>query len=379
MARKVLIPFILFLALLGFSLISILHFFHIQELPKESIGVVLDDVISDTIPSKDGDYWFSSATCTNQGSASWNGMNWTLKLNNITKTRTKCNLQFSKTMNIHLHSTLGLFTDNATEKTVTISKSNVSTELENIIKPTYGSAKYLFLSYNSKEDGTGVTLSYESLLQGITDYYAVWKKNFATVSFRSSNLLPIYTLENDQIPEGAQVTQINQREYLTTDLYFITDETFETNAFALLLVDLNNYKILNSLFNYPEGERTQTFTFTLDSGTYTLETRLNGSKKDIKLYHDYYFTKGKTYSVHANISSSENRTKWSITSLSLQEVIDPIEVILGNTVTRPNTTIYKPGYTIGELWYTDYERTKLFDFNTPITEDITLYPGFRTN
>jgi len=381
MARKVLIPFILFLALLGFSLISILHFFHIQELPKESIGVVLDDVISNTIPSKDDDYWFSSATCTNQGSASWDGVKWRLKLKNVTQTRTKCNLKFSKTMNIRLHSTMGSFTDSTLEKTVTISKANVSTELENIIKPTYGSAKYLFLSYNSKEDGTGVTLSYESLLQGITEYYAVWKKNFATISIGSPNSLPTYNssdffyANNIYVGSGGSV-RVYQNAHETTLLNYTFDPAFQINAFFLIVYQKNTNTELLRLFNTVNEQIT---TFNLDSGWYTLETRLNGSKNDLKHYSDFYFEKGKKYKVRAIIEKISANTNWKVSNLGLYEVYEPVEILLGEKFTKPNITFYKPGYTIGESWYTDYERTKLFDFNTPITQDMTLYPGLVKN
>ena len=53
---------------------------------------------------------------------------------------------------------------------------------------------------------------------------------------------------------------------------------------------------------------------------------------------------------------------------------EPQKVEAGKTATKPQN-MSAPGYVFGG-WYTDSECTKAFDFESPITEDITLYANW---
>jgi uncharacterized repeat protein (TIGR02543 family) len=61
----------------------------------------------------------------------------------------------------------------------------------------------------------------------------------------------------------------------------------------------------------------------------------------------------------------------------------PVPVSDGNTVTAPNPAPTKSGYTFAG-WYTSNDggqtlSATAFDFNTPITADITLYAKWEEN
>ena len=116
----------------------------------------------------------------------------------------------------------------------------------------------------------------------------------------------------------------------------------------------------------------KTYTFTGETGRYTLETRLNGSRSDIRQVESYYFTKGKEYSINGVLSVSSDKLTWKVSQFLLSEEIPSSTISYGAKATKPSTKLYKPLFTVGEKWYTDYARTKEFDFNTSVTKDITL-------
>ena len=76
--------------------------------------------------------------------------------------------------------------------------------------------------------------------------------------------------------------------------------------------------------------------------------------------------------------SSDGLT-WKVSQLFLSQIIPSETISYGSKATKPDVYLYKNGYTVGEKWYTDYERTKEFDFNTPLTETTNLYAGLRAN
>lgn len=53
-------------------------------------------------------------------------------------------------------------------------------------------------------------------------------------------------------------------------------------------------------------------------------------------------------------------------------LIDPQSIQENETVTRPTVSPTKQGYDF-DNWYAENTLTTVWDFNTPVTEDITLY------
>ncbi len=58
------------------------------------IAVNVDGKPQDTIPTKEGGKYFESAECDNDAIGSWDRTNWEFKIQNLTKKKTKCTLNF---------------------------------------------------------------------------------------------------------------------------------------------------------------------------------------------------------------------------------------------------------------------------------------------
>lgn len=352
-----------------FLFVSVFSFYkneHSQE-DDSSISIFLDSEESDKIPLKTDDYWFHSSSCNENANSAWDGSLWSLKISNISK-KTKCNLRFQKEIAISLDANGGTFENNITTQNVSINKKLVNEQINSIKKPSLN--RYSFLKYNTKKDGTGIDLSYESLLEGHTSYFAVYKQTIAIVSFDSGNLLMDY--DNNWI--NSVSTIVTNGNFSSSGIHFTTKAEYQSNSFYLLLNDTTVSSSYLELITSKIGENL--YTFSKESGMYKIQSRLNGSKIDIFRYDEYYFTKGKTYSIFYEYAPTDALT-WKIINFSMKEVINPVNINVGSKVSKPSTTLYKPGYKIGENWYTDEARTNLYDFNSPVTKDITLYPGFQ--
>ena len=199
-----------------------------------------------------------------------------------------------------------------------------------------------------------------------------------TVSFISPNILPDY--ENDKwlydktVPASVKVDSYS---YMTTSMHFQTHPSYLTNAFYFILMDSNQTSILENIVSFGANTTNKDiiYEFPYDTGWYSLQSRLNGSDKDFLYYTDFYFTKGKQYRIQGDVKVSADKLTWDVENLAIYEEIPSVTIKAFETVSKPNVEIFKPGYTVGEKWYTDYNRTQEFDFNTPLTDDIALYAG----
>ena len=200
-----------------------------------------------------------------------------------------------------------------------------------------------------------------------------------TVNFETGNLLPEY---DESVFFGGSTFKVEYTNNLfkSTTINFTTDSSYKSNSFNLILKK-DEPTLTYDFFFYIENNQSveKDWTYTGETGNYTLETRLNGSGIDVRNWITYLFTNGTTYHAKATTKSGFSNTIWFVEDLSLSIVIPSEKVNYGDNITKPDTNIYKPGYTVGNKWYTDYERTNEFDFNTPITSDITLYAGMEKN
>lgn len=69
------------------------------KIPNKNEGdiqfaVLVDGSATEEIPKKDSGYHFTSAECTNGANLTFNSVNWTVNVNNLTKTKTLCILKF---------------------------------------------------------------------------------------------------------------------------------------------------------------------------------------------------------------------------------------------------------------------------------------------
>ena len=244
----------------------------------------------------------------------------------------------------------------------------------------------------------GVTVSWnDSNWQAILDYKnynatdytrtrcnLYFKEKECVVNFETGNLLPDYPSSGWSMIGNATTTNTaivtTNQTYETSVIQFKALDVMYSNAFHIILNDEENTIYLNQLlYGQANSQNEVSFDIARDTGWYTLETRLNGSNGDFRYYAKYYFVKGDKYKLTADIITSFDSVYWLIKGLMLKKKIAPITLKCGGVISKPSTSIYKPGYTVGNKWYTDYERTKEFDFNTPITSDITLYAGMEAN
>ena len=197
------------------------------------------------------------------------------------------------------------------------------------------------------------------------------------VQYETGNLLPTYDSSSWYTPNNDNV-KISQSSYGSTTFNIATKPEYASGAFGFILKkDSSNLEWITH-FSATLDTKRIFYEFTNNTGNYVLETRLNGGKADLKEYNDYYFTNGKIYifEIGSVITSS---SEWQINNATLSEYIPDSLVLNGDKISKPDTNIYKPGYTVGNKWYTDYERTKEYDFNTPVTSDLILYAGMEKN
>ena len=208
-----------------------------------------------------------------------------------------------------------------------------------------------------------------------------FKQKDVTVNFQMPNLLPEYNNSKWVFTSGLGVSVNANNYYDTTSIQFNTHSSFQSNALYLILLDETGTNIIENIASF--GSNTQTrdkiYEFTHETGQYTLETRLNGSKQDIKYLDSFSFTKGKKYKLQADVSVSEDRLTWNIENFALYENVESQTIKPGTTVSKPEVSVTKKGYTLSDDWYTNKERTEKFDFQTPITQDTTLYAAWTAN
>ena len=208
-----------------------------------------------------------------------------------------------------------------------------------------------------------------------------FKQKDVTVNFQMPNLLPEYNNSKWVFTSGLGVSVNANNYYDTTSIQFNTHSSFQSNALYLILLDETGTNILENIASF--GSNTQArdkiYEFTHETGQYTLETRLNGSKQDIKYLDSFSFTKGKKYKLQADVSVSEDRLTWNIENFALYENVESQTIKPGTTVSKPEVSVTKKGYTLSDDWYTNKERTEKFDFQTPITQDMTLYAAWTAN
>lgn len=89
----------LFILILLFLVPMFFSFFYMKEREMASysdLAVYLDGVSTSFIPAQSDGYFFESVQCNNGVQGFWNNETWSLKLSGLTKTRSKCPLNFKK-------------------------------------------------------------------------------------------------------------------------------------------------------------------------------------------------------------------------------------------------------------------------------------------
>ena len=208
-----------------------------------------------------------------------------------------------------------------------------------------------------------------------------FKEKEIKVKFQTPNLLPDYNNAKWSFPSGLGVSVNTTNYYDTTSIQFKTHSSFQSNALYLILLNNENTNIIEVIEQFKTNmpTRNEIYEFTHETGHYTLETRLNGSKNDIKYIDSFYFVKGKKYKIQADVNVSKDKLTWNIENLAMYENVEDQIIKAGETIAKPHIELSKKGYTLSDEWYTNPERTEKFNFQTPINQDMTLYAAWNAN
>ncbi|WML24581.1 InlB B-repeat-containing protein [Neobacillus sp. OS1-33] len=140
---------------------------------------------------------------------------------------------------------------------------------------------------------------------------------------------------------------------------------------AIGLEDQNGNTIMyGSLRNLSSGGTYKYINTFLKQGTYYIVAFQSSSYQ--YLYVD------QPYGLIMNFSPSQTQTPYTLSFNSQGgSYVSPVTANSGSTFTQP-TAPTRTGYIFGG-WYTDAACTNLYDFNTPVTSNVTLYAKWTTN
>lgn len=164
------------------------------------LAVYLDNTRSDEIPSKRSNYIIDKIVCDNDVKASWDNINWSLSINNLSQ-KTKCNLYFKSKKDITITYDNNYVKNNIVYDVYDFSSFNVnsitSANTSYSISTSNGTKHYKFQSgvdETSNYDSSGFWASLKSSKLDVSKKYtlrfdAVGNKNFtAFIGSEQSNI-----------------------------------------------------------------------------------------------------------------------------------------------------------------------------------------------
>ena len=239
------------------------------------------------------------------------------------------NYSFDSFMFIGLNRTITYHKNDST--TTSYDQDFIAGEEFSLVPNSFERVGYKFINWNTKSDGTGTSYNNEQLFtNGIDDnfdLYAMWSPIKYTIAYNSN---------------GGSGTMQNQE--LTYDI----SDTLRNNTFTrtdFIFKEWNTNKNGNG-DKYNDGATVRNLS-SIDNATITLYAIWVPSKYTIT-----FESNGGT-----NISS--------------------VIVDYNTKVSKPTDPV-RDGYTFGG-WYTNSSLTNAFDFNTLITENLTLYAKWINN
>ena len=248
---------------------------------------------------------------------------------------------------------------------------------------------YTFSGWYSDEELSEV-FNFETIITDDMTLYAKWNINEYTVTFKNTEEHGGSTIY-EQIVERQNFAQRPQNPELENYIFgsWYTDENFEH--------EYNFYQeVTKNIVLYAKWNTDKyTVTFDTKGGNFinSIETLSGGTVEEPTDPTKEGYTFGGWYTDEEYESQYDFNTeitsnvilyaKWNINEYTVTfetnggTHIDEIEVNHGLTVTKP-TDPTKEGYTF-DGWYLDETLNTLFDFETIITENITLYAKWNIN
>ena len=131
------------------------------------IAIKVDGVEQDTIPEKNSGKYFESAECDNDAIGLWDRTNWEFRIQNLTKKKTKCTLNFTTAK-----STTGEQSGASKMEDLLNQESNKET-LGSLVEDDYNNIRYIgadpsnYVKFNCDESGNCETWRIIGLMDGI--------------------------------------------------------------------------------------------------------------------------------------------------------------------------------------------------------------------
>lgn len=94
-----------------------------------------------------------------------------------------------------------------------------------------------------------------------------------------------------------------------------------------------------------------------------------------KIDFDSYKLGDDNLDIYARVVDKASLMRTVTFHTGISTTVDPVQVKYGEKISEPSVTLTVKGYTFAG-WYTDENCTTKFDFNTPVTEDMTLWAGW---
>lgn len=146
------------------------------ESKNDLLAVYLDNTRSDEIPSKRSNYIIDKIVCDNDVKASWDNINWSLSINNLSQ-KTKCNLYFKSKKDITITYDNNYVKNNIFEEFYNVKNTfiNGPTDLniKHEVSDYKGSQLHKFIAQPfGSPDGNGIYFNaYKNLTEGTKYYY----------------------------------------------------------------------------------------------------------------------------------------------------------------------------------------------------------------
>ncbi len=236
--------------------------------------------------------------------------------------------------------------------------------------------------YYVPENSTRVlTVTVNNRNDDILDYTYEWFKNGDIIDGETENVL---TLDGNVSDSGEYTVKVTAALKEGTAIAVTENTAYTEKAQTVKILHAANTLNFNAnggedgpVSKYTGGDRIAIPGEEPARDNYTFDgwnTKADGSGVTYFADNEYVFVNdngngGCTETLYANWSGNEKHTVTFVTNGG--SAVDSVECEDGSTVRKP-TNPKKNGYTF-KGWYTEAELDNKYDFDTPVTADITLY------